>query len=51
MYLVYPKLTSTGRIRYSENMNIVVFPCTNFELFSINQTTLNKERFAHKTML
>ena len=28
---------------YSENVNIIIFSCTNFELTSIKQTTLTKQ--------
>ena len=48
MYLVDHELTQTRRTRYSENMNIVVFACINFELTPIKQKTLIRQGSTHK---
>ena len=39
----------TGRTRHSENMNIVVFSCINFELTLIKQKYLNKQGYHEGT--
>ena len=38
----------TRRTTFSKNMNIVAFPCINFEFTTIKQKTLNKQGFTHK---